>query len=279
MTAWIRARVSSLGWHLLMPMFLAIGGVLAAHAFVSFRSTKEDFHTLVSGEAKRSSGLILRTTHDGMLLNRKDQVQATIERLSEGEGIAVVRVYDKEGTVVMSSRVEEIGESVSLETTPCTNCHAEGLQDEDPFEAFESVHVENGEVIRQLSVITNEPGCTVAGCHDLAVGDAVLGVLEVEMSMSPLDSALTSARNQLIRTTVALMLAICVITVVIFRRLIYRPIRLLQHGVRLIAQGDLSARIEVPGGHELSSLARDFNHMALDLSGMQEELTGWSQKL
>jgi two-component system NtrC family sensor kinase len=134
-------------------------------------------------------------------------------------------------------------------------------------------------VLRLLSVIANEPGCTVSGCHDQAVGKPVLGVLEVEMSMRPLERALASARSQLIRTSIVLLLVIGGVTTLIFRRLIYRPIALLRDGARRIALGDLSTRIEVPGGHELASLAWDFNRMALDLARMQGELTEWSHTL
>ena len=70
------------------------------------------------------------------------------------------------------------------------------------LEASELVRAADQEVLRQLSVIENEPGCTVAGCHSRAVGTPVLGVLEVEMSMLPLDDALASARTQLIWTRI-----------------------------------------------------------------------------
>lgn len=279
MTAWIKARLSSLGWHLLLPLFLAIGGVLAAHALITFRSTKDRFHDFVRVEADRSSSLIRRATHDGMLLNRLDEVQSMIERIAEGPEIAVIRVYDKEGTVVLSSLPNEIGRCVPLAITPCASCHAEGLADGAPQEASELIRDADQEVLRQLSVIENEPGCTVEGCHDSAVGEPVLGVLEVEMSMRPLDSALASARSQLIWTTLILLLVIGTITTIIFRRLIYRPIRLLQTGARQIAGGDLATRIEVPGSHELACLAGDFNRMAEDLSRMQAELTEGSKNL
>ena len=275
----MKARLSSLGVHLLLPLFLAIGGVLAAHAFISFRSTKEDFHQFVSSEADRSSGLIRRATHDGMLLHRLSEVQATIERLSEGPEIAAIRVYDKEGTIVLSSRQDEIGREIPLEITPCQSCHSGQLRSGAGLEASELIRTDGREFLRQLSVIENEPGCTVGGCHEGAVGKPVLGVLEVEMSMQPLESALASARTQLIWTTMALLLVIGMLTTLIFRRLIYRPIRLLQDGARRIAQGDLSTHIEVPGAHELASLALDFNHMAVDLDRMRAEVTAWSQEL
>ncbi|MHB9048509.1 MAG: hypothetical protein ACYC35_21555 [Pirellulales bacterium] len=72
----------SLGFRLLVPLIVTVAAVLAVHATLSFRSTKEDFRRLVRADVDRSSELIKRATHDGMLLNRKDEVQATIERLA-----------------------------------------------------------------------------------------------------------------------------------------------------------------------------------------------------
>ena len=45
-----------------------------------------------------------------MLLNRKDEVQSMIERLAQGPDIAAIRVYDKDGVVVMSAKRPEIGQ-------------------------------------------------------------------------------------------------------------------------------------------------------------------------
>ena len=46
------------------------------------------------------------------------------------------------------------------------------------------------EVLRHLSVIENEPSCATAACHAHPADKRVLGVLDVEMSMAPLDAAI-----------------------------------------------------------------------------------------
>jgi len=275
----MKARISSLGVRLLVPLSLIIGGVLAAHALISFRTTRERFLQLVSDEADRSSGLIRRATHDGMLLNRLDEVQSMIERLSAGSEVAAIRVYDRVGRVVLSSDRSEIGQRLSLAAPKCGSCHSGGSGGQVRTQARERSRSGSEEVLRQLSVIESEPGCTVAGCHDRDAGKRVLGVLEVEMSMQPLHAALAASQGQLFWTTLVLLLVSGVVTWITFRRLIYRPIRVLQAGARRIAGGDLSTRLEVPGGHELAFLARDFNRMAEDLSRMQEEVRDWSQTL
>lgn len=273
------ARFSSLGVRLVVPMSLIIGGVLAAHALISFRSNQERFLRLAVDEAERASGLIRRATHDGMLLNRLGEVQSTIERITTGTEVAAIRVYDRAGAVVLSSQRGEIGQRLPAETGKCTACHNVPAGRPVLMEARERGTAGQEAVLRQLSAIENEKACTVAGCHDREIGKKVLGVLEVEMSLRPLQAAQAAAGRQLVWTTLVLLLVSGVVTWITFRRLIYSPIRQLQAGARRIAGGDLSTRLNVPGEHELAYLARDFNRMAADLSRAQEEVREWSQTL
>jgi two-component system NtrC family sensor kinase len=282
----IRSLLPSLGVRLLVPLFAAVAAVLTVHAFLSFRSAEERYLALVRGEAQRSSGLIRRATHDGMLLNRLDEVQATIERLAEGGEVAAIRVYDREGYVVLSSDRRELGLRVSMGAAPCAACHGEEEPGAGP--ALEAVDVapagtdaagDGAEVLRHLSVIANEPGCSAGACHAGDGGELVLGVLDVEMSMQPLEAALADARMQLLGTTLALFVAIALVAAFVFRRFVRHPIAELQEGARRIAGGDLSTRIHVTGGHELALLAADFNRMAEDLSEAQREVEEWSRTL
>jgi len=280
MAAWLRAMFSSLGARLLVPVFVTVGVVLAVHAVISFKSTKEHFLGFVSSEAQRSSELIRRATHDGMLLNRLNEVQATIERLAEGPEVASIRVYDKEGGIVLSSDSAEIGGHIPVDDAPCTRCHvADARTGQIGTEASDVIHGPEGEVLRRLTVIPNEPGCSRTGCHvDAAPGD-VLGVLDVEMSMLPVQGALQSAKWLLMWTTAVLILLTGLVTTFVFRHLVQHPIARLQEGARRLASGDLQTRVEVHGGHELARLGNDFNRMAEDLGRAQTALSDWSQTL
>ena len=278
MQTWLRARASSLGLRLLFPLSIAIAFVLVVYAVLSFGTVKETFLEFAGGEAERSSDLIRRATHDGMLLHRLDEVQSMLERLADGPELGAVRVYDKSGTVVLSSEADEVGR-LTLDADRCSSCH--GTEDGAGVspEAADLVRAGAHEVLSHVAVIRNEPACASGGCHEMAVGKPVLGVLEVEMSLLPLEARLASQRRHLVLAILALLVVIGGVTAVIFRRLIYRPIELLQNGARQIADGDFSTRIDVRGQHELASLAGDFNRMAADLARMQAELREWSHTL
>jgi two-component system NtrC family sensor kinase len=270
---------SSLGVRLLIPLLLIVAVVLSIHALTSFRAMKDHFQRFAASEADRSSAFIRRATHDGMLLNRLDEVQATIEHIAEEPEISAIRIYDKQGRIVLSSDRREIGRRASVSMAPCSKCHAPVPASGEALEAATVARSVEENVVRQLSVLVTEQACQASGCHKSAATEKVLGVLEVEMSMVPFEYALLTARKRLILTTLQLMLVIGIVASLFVQRVISLPIRRLKAGTRRIAGGDLSTRIDVRGRHELAALAHDFNRMAEDLSRSHREVREWSHKL
>jgi two-component system NtrC family sensor kinase len=287
MTHKFKTLFQSLGFRLLVPLVVTIGAVLAVHAMISFRSTKEDFLRFVRGDVDRSSELIRRATHDGMLLNRKDEVQATIERLAQGPEIAAIRIYNKDpdGTIAMSAHREEIGHRIADDSDVCLSCHEpdaprDAARDTALIERRTAARVgDEPEALRRLSVIENEPSCSTADCHAHPADQRVLGVLDIEMSTALLEAAVHTAQTQFLWTTLILVLVVGLVVVVFIRRGVQRPVQRLFEGTRRIADGDLDTPIEVRGRHELARLAEAFNQMAGDLGAARRQITEWSQNL
>ncbi|MFH1268566.1 MAG: ATP-binding protein [Planctomycetota bacterium] len=271
----------SLGSRLLVPLLLTVAVVLAVHAVFSFRSTKDHFLRFVRADIERYSGLIKRATHDGMLLNRKEDVQGMIERLAEGPEIAAIRVYDKEGVIVMSAQKDEIAQWIRPNSETCVSCHTEEeAKDAAVLERSGLARVDNGpKVLRHLTVIENEATCATADCHAHPSDTRVLGVLDLEMSMAPVDAAIATSQAQFLWTTLTLIVIVGVVAAVFIRRVVQRPVFELYEGTRRIADGDLDTRIEVRGRHELARLGEAFNQMAKDLGAARREVTEWSRRL
>jgi len=273
--------LQSLGFRLLAPLSLCVGVVLAAYAILGFRSTKEDLLQFARSDVERSSELIKRATHDGMLLNHKEGLQATIERLATGPEIAAIRVYDKNGVIKLSARRDELGQLIGRSSATCRSCHSlRGTKDSAVLDPNSLTRLTEGPAtIRHLSVFENETSCSAAACHAHPPDKRVLGVLDLEMSLAPFQDAVDRARKQFLCTTLLLLGVISLVAAVFIRRVVQRPIGQLYEGTRRVAEGDLDTRIEVRGRHELSRLAEAFNRMAGDLNAARQELTAWSQTL
>lgn len=281
--AGLRTLFHSLGVRLLVPLLLIGVAVLAAYSWISFRSTQDHIVELVTAHAGRCSELIRRSTHDGMLLNRKEEVQRIFERIAAGAEVEAVRIYDKHGEIFLSGQPEEVGTRPwDLAAEPCRACHdAEGRRSPKDLGITPSPsRILRGEgTLRHLSVIENEPGCTGAACHAHDPSQRVLGVLEVEMSLATVGEALRTTRWQLLGAAAALMGIIAVVSSVSIHRGVLQPVARLRRGTLRIAGGDLDTRIDVAGRHELAQLAHTFNRMAEDLAAARAEAEEWSRKL
>jgi two-component system NtrC family sensor kinase len=237
----------SLSTQLLLLLLTSIGVVLGVYSFINYRSSRDEFLEFVHGATERSSDLIRRGTRDGMLLHRLDRVQETLEDIAAHPEVAAVRVYDKDGLIVLSARREEIGHRIELDSETCESCHQQDhTTDVGRLSRSGLVDVGNGDqVLRHLAVIENETLCSAHSCHPSPEDQRVLGVLDVEMSVAP----------------------------------VHRPVVELAEGTRRIARGDLETRIDVKGRHELADLAGAFNGMAADLEAARSEITEWSERL
>ena len=271
----------SLVAQLLFILLVTAGLALATSAALAFSAARNHLLSYVRGSTSKTADLVRLATHDGMLLNRPDIVQTTMSNLVRGPAVSAIRVYDKRGTIVMSADEAEIGKSVALDSAVCQTCHAQGqIADAALLEKSSLTVVPKGpEALRHLSVIQNEQLCSRRDCHESLAKTRILGVLDVEVSMQPLEDAIRETRNQMLWITAGLIAAMGVVLGAFVRRVVHRPIARLREGTRRIAAGDLDTRIAVPGENELARLGHAFNRMAEDLGAARREVTNWSQTL
>jgi len=277
----IGLRASRLGARLILPLVAIVAVTFAMYAVVTYRSTRGELLDSLRSNAERSSDLIRRATHDGMLLNRLDEVQETLTRLVESPGVAAIRVYDKKGTVVLSARPDELGQRFPISSETCESCHeADHPTEAGLLQQSGLARLSEGqEVLRHLSLIPNEPACAVSGCHTSPDQASIIGVLDVEMSMEPVEATLRAAQIRIALTTVALIALIGWACWLFIDRLVRRPVAVLTEGTRRIAAGDLETRIHIEGDHEFADLARSFNSMSEDLLTVDREVESWSRTL
>ena len=271
----------SISVRLLLPLLAILTVVLAVHSALSFRSTEKQFVELAGAEAHRLAGVILSALHDRMLVDRQVDVQRTMEQLADGGGVRRIRLYDGAGRVAQSTQAGEIGGRVERQQQPCASCHASGARPAVARARQTELLTEAGgrPVLRHLAVVWNEPSCSSAACHPAAARQRQLGVLDVELSMDTLASALATARRRTLWTLLALLVPAGAVSAVLIRRLVQRPVDELQRGAQRIARGEMDSPIAVRGRHELAELAGEFNRMAAEVKAAREEVTGWSRRL
>ncbi len=267
---------------LLAPLLLTIVVVFSIYAFLSFRAISQEWNESVYSYARKFGELAKRATNHGMLVNRNEDVQYVVQLVADSPGVEALNIYNKQGVVAFSHDPSKVGQKVDLQAEACVVCH-------DKTAPLKAVNTEKRTRIYRNSAgrrvfgviepIENEPRCARSGCHAPVAEQSILGIMDVQMSLEPLDLALADARRRSLWLTVAVMLMVSAGTIAFVYRIVRRPVMKLVEGTQRIAQGDLDTRIDVTSRDELGVLASAFNGMTQDLHKAREEANHWSQQL
>ena len=272
----------SLGPKLYLSLFAAMVIVLGGYVVINVTNQENDQQQLVRLSALRTVDLIKNSIHYSMLINRKediDQIFKNYEPLSEFEAI---RIYDKTGRIIFTTRPEEKGGQVSIESDPCQVCHA-SLQPRKALESSDRYRITTSptgeQALALINPIENEAACARSDCHVSPDERAILGVLDVQMSLALISENI--ARNQQQTVVASAILIVIVLSTVglLIWHLVLTPIRALSAGTKAIAAGDLEYSIPNKRSDELGELAGSFNQMVRQLRKAHNEITTWSNTL
>jgi len=225
--------------------------------------------------ADQLSETIASSTYYDMLENRRDAVHREMVTIGRQQGIEKVRLFNGVGTIMFSSDEGEIGRGLDKKAEACYACHAAGRPLQRlPIHARSRIYraPDGHRVLGMIRPIHNERSCWEAPCHAHTREETVLGVLDVNLSMTAADGQIAHDRRQLILLAVLAIAASSALLWALSRQLILRPVAALIAGTRRVAQGDLSTSIPATARHELGDLARAFNDMTRRLNEAQRQL-------
>ena len=267
---------------MLAPLLLTIVVVFSVYAFLTFRSISHQWNESVYSYARRFGELAKRATNHGMLVNRNEDVQYVVQVVGNSPGVEALNIYNKNGTIAFSHDPSKIGQKVDLQAEACVVCHdktspLKAVNTERRTRVF--LNAAGRRIFGVIEAIENEPRCAHSGCHAPVTEQSILGIMDVQMSLEPLDQALAAAQRRSLWLTLAVMLVVSAGTIALVHRIVRRPVMRLVAGTQRIAQGDLDTRIEVTSRDELGRLAAAFNGMTTDLRKARQDASNWSQQL
>ena len=187
---------------------------------------------LVGVSADRIAETIRRATHDAMLRNDAQGVNRIIENIGAQEGIAHIRIYNKGGRVRTSTVPAEEGTVKDIKSEECIACHQEaqpraGLERADRMRIFRSPG--GGRILGVIAPIYNAPECTTA-CHVHPASQRVLGILDVQLSMSHADAMLAGSERRMTYALVITVVAVLLLAFLLLWRMVLRPVRRAHRG-------------------------------------------------
>ncbi len=261
-----------------LTLLLAMQGF----AFFNLRTLKQVILEKSIAEVDNLSETIIRTTHYQMLEDDRNRVYRMIEEVGSQRGIELIRLINKDGEIIFSTRRQESGLVLNKETdSACKMCHTDKATLTHATSMNRSRLFSNDageEVLGMVKAIYNQEICASAACHFHPAGTKLLGILDVSVSLADMRTALHNYRNDLILETFILLFTICLCLSLQTKALVHRPVKMLLRHTRALARGEWT-RIETPTHDEIGELAEAFNDMTAKLQKAREELEAWTGTL
>jgi len=251
-------------------------------AFININLQRKHLIEGMRRNAIRLSETIEKSIKYDMLTARSDYVQRTIEDIGKQEGIENVRIFDKEGEIIIADSIEEIGDIIDKKAEACYICHSEKeplkrLSTQERTRIFKS---EGGNrVLGVINPIYNEPDCANNACHFHPREQNVLGVMDILISLAPLDEQIGMGRRQILIYFIFSFFFISISISLVIYIFVNTPIHKLMEGTQKIAQGDLDYRIGSHHSDEIGELGKSFDEMTAKLQKSREEIEQWNVKL
>ncbi|HLN97818.1 MAG TPA: histidine kinase dimerization/phospho-acceptor domain-containing protein, partial [Pyrinomonadaceae bacterium] len=228
------------------------------------------------------SEMLIKSTRFAMLQNQPAYVKSIIQDVSKQTGIAKVRVLNKDGKIIHSTYLPELGLKVDRKAEGCSQCH----ESEKPLEQLPMRNKdrvfnapEGGRLLGNMAVIRNEPSCYTAACHEHKQNQSVLGILDIVYSLDEIDQTTRKNTVTIVIFSLGFIIFASIFVSVFVRRFVYTPLRDLEAGAKRLSSGNLEQLIPVRSEDEFGQLATSFNAMTAALKNSQVELQEWGRTL
>ena len=236
----------------------------------------------VIDSAIQASDLIKRSTRYSMLKNDRENLSNIISTLGQEKGMEGIRIYNKPGKIAFSDDLKEVDTIVDKKTEQCYVCHEKEpatvqLTTRNRIRILTSP--QGYRVLGLINPIENEPECYRADCHGHSPKDKLLGLLDVKISLKPVDEETYRTRKKMVLFSSIMILVTALLFAGFILRLVHIPIRKLARGTKEVANLNLDYAIDFVSKDEMGALAQSFNQMTKQLKAANEANQEWSLTL
>ena len=272
---------NKIGIKLVIITSLVLIVVLSIHTFLTIRFFRENLESLSRDGAYSASDIIKRSTRYSMLLNKKDDIHRVIKTLGNEPGIKKISIYDKTGKVAFSSDSTELNRVVDKKSEACIACHkVPGVPPPvSTTENFRTFNIGDERVMGLINPIRNESDCFTSECHFHKSDEALLGVLDVMVSMKNTDETISTATKNIVTNSILITLLISGLSGIFIFYLVNKPLSKFEKAIAELGKGNLDYKIYLRNKNEFGIIAHQFNHMSGNLSLAYKEIKDWSDTL
>lgn len=265
-----------IGFKLILVVGVTTIVTIGVYSYFNIRSQRNNLLAEVERHAMQLSETVRNSTRYDMLLNQRERIHIIINDIGADPAIEEVRVLNKEGEIIYSSREESIGRMVDKQAESCYACHAadkplERLSISERTRIFR-IHPDSARVFGVINPIYTERSCWEAACHAHSRQQQVLGVLDVTISLADVDARIQASAVQVGIFAVSAIVAMSLIIALFVRQWVSVPVGALLDATRQVGSGNLSYTVPDLGKDDIGMLAKSFNTMTMKLSEARLQL-------
>ena len=268
--------ISKIGIKLIVAVGVITIIIIGVYSYFTIQAQSQALLSQAEIQANKLSETIKNSTHSSMLLNKKDEIHAIINAISQETSITEIRVLNKEGRIMFSSQKDLIGQMVDKQAESCYACHTA----DEPLEKLPinervrvyKIHPDSSRILGVINPIYNDKSCWEANCHAHPKDQKVLGVLDVKMDLTDVDKQIASSQFSFILFALIAIVALSIIIAFFVRKWVGKPVNELVKATNQVSSGNLNYTIKALGHDELGTLASSFNNMTKKLAEARLQL-------
>jgi two-component system NtrC family sensor kinase len=268
---------------LILSLTVIVVVIAAIAGLINVRNQERQLLNSVIVGADQLSRGIASSTWQAMMADHREAAYSVMQTIAMKQGIDRIRIYNRDGRIMFSTKPGEANLRVDRSSDACAVCHGKGKPRVELSARSRARVWLNSEGTRLLSMLTpiyNEPSCSEAACHAHPKPNKVLGVLDVDLHLNPVDEQVEGMKMQVFVVTGIQIVLISVFIILFTRRFVSSPIRKLIEGTQAISVTNLDRPIEIiHSSEELDELVRGFNSMRERLALAIAEINQFTEKL
>lgn len=261
---------------LILAVSLTVIIIVGIFAYFNIQSQTTNLIAEVERHVNQLSETVKNTMQYDMLQNNREHISRIINIVGKEECIKNVRILNKQGEIIFSTDITQIGKMLNKKAESCYACHVENeplqkLPIKERSRIFRRTP-EDSRVLGVINPIYNEKSCWDADCHAHTQDQTVLGVLDITVCLREIDAQTEESKMSVAFFALFAILIIAIILRIFVKILIQRPVRDLLKATNYVAVGNLSHRISSTRKDEIGQLANSFDNMTNKLAEARMQL-------
>ena len=229
----------------------------------------------LTADGSRLGETIRLGVRNAMMLNSRNELNQIVQDVAWQKNIETLRIYNKDGTIMFSGHLTEVGTIAGKNQEACLPCHrtqppAENLSLEERTSVF--IGKDGQRMLRVIVPIMNEHGCTIPPCHFHPEDKKILGTLEVVLPLTTAENDVLNFQLRVLALAAGIFILGGAGVHFFLNRCLTKPIEKLIEGTRVVARGQVPDLSCVTQNDEIGELAHSISSMAQNIIDNQTAL-------